>query len=182
MREALRILATEGVVEMTSGGGTFVRTLDRDELDELYDLRIMIEPTIAADIVRHITRAEVDALEKRAQEMASTHEISRWMRANFEFHTRLYDAAHRPRTAEILRSLLAAVQPYSHENIDQLGGRGQADDEHRAMIAALRSGDADALARLFGSHLASAKNRVGQALGGEGEGEIDPLAPLRGGR
>ncbi|MDT3316214.1 GntR family transcriptional regulator [Microbacterium sp. KSW4-11] len=181
VREALRILATEGVVEMTPGGGTFVRTLDRDELDELYDLRIMIEPTIAADIVTHITRAEVDALEKRAEEMASTQEISRWMRANFEFHTRLYDAARRPRTAEILRSLLAAVQPYSHENIDQLGGRGQADEEHREMIAALRNGDDDALAALFRSHLASAKNRVGQALGGDEE-ESDPLAPLRGSR
>ena len=181
VREALRILATEGVVEMTAGGGTFVRALDRDELDELYDLRIMIEPTIAEDIVGHITRSEIDALEKRAQEMEKVEDVSRWMRANFEFHTRLYDAANRPRTAEILRSLLAAVQPYSQENIDQLGGRGQADDEHRAMVAAIRNGDAAALADLFRSHLASAKNRVGQALGGDEE-ENDPLAPLRGGR
>jgi DNA-binding GntR family transcriptional regulator len=181
VREALRILATEGVIEMTPGGGATVRTLDRAELDELYDLRLMIEPTIAEDIVRHITRGELAALEARAQEMEAGEDIGRWMRANFEFHTRLYDAAGRPRTAEILRGLLAAVQPYSQENIDQLGGRGQADDEHRAMIAAIRDGDAGRLSDLFRSHLTSAKDRVGHALQGI-EDEPDPLAPLRGGR
>jgi DNA-binding GntR family transcriptional regulator len=181
VREALRILATEGVVEMTPGGGTYVRSLDRRELDELYDLRLMIEPTIAEEIVQHITRADIDALELRVNEMEAGEDVSRWMRANFDFHTRLYQAAGRPRTAEILKSLLAAVQPYSQENIDQLGGRRQADDEHRAMIAAIRAGDAAGLTELIRSHLASAKTRVGHALEISDE-DADPLAPLRGSR
>lgn len=178
VREALRILATEGLVEMTPGGGASVRRLDRAELEELYDLRIKLEPTVAAQIVAHITGAELARLDELVVEMEEQQDVGRWMRANFEFHTRLHAAAGLPRTQEILRSLLAAVQPYTQENIDHLGGRGQADTEHREMIAALRGQDADRLAELFRTHLVSAKNRVAQALGAPAE--VDPLAALRG--
>lgn len=178
VREALRILATEGLVEMTPGGGASVRQLDRAELEELYDLRIKIEPTIAAPIVAHVTGDELARLENLVMEMADQRDVGRWMRANFEFHARLYAASGLPRTQEILRSLLAAVQPYTQENIDHLGGRGQADGEHHEMIKALRARDADRLAELFRIHLLSAKNRVAEALGAPIE--IDPLAPLRG--
>jgi len=178
VREALRILATEGVIEMTPGGGARVRLLNRAELDELYDLRLLIEPTITRDIVERMGPDQLRALESLADRMRETPDVEQWMRSNFEFHTRLHVAAGRPRTAEILEGLLAAVQPYSQENIDQLGGRAQADLEHREMIAAIRGHDHEALARLFTDHLLSAKVRVGQSLEAE-ERETDPLAALR---
>ncbi len=179
VREALRILATEGVIEMTPGGGARVRLLNRAELDELYDLRLLIEPTIAHDIVQRMGPDELRTLDALAGEMLSTPDVEQWMRRNFEFHTRLHAAAGRPRTAEILNGLLAAVQPYSQENIDQLGGRAQADLEHREMIEAIRGGDHESLSRLFVDHLLSAKVRVGQALAAE-DLDSDPLAALRG--
>lgn len=179
VREALRILATEGIVEMLPGGGARVRTLNRAELDELYDLRLLIEPTIAVDIVERIGPDQLAALDALADAMRDDTEIDRWMRRNFEFHVRLHASAGRPRTADLLHGLLAAVQPYSQENIDQLGGRTQADTEHRQMVDAIRARDPERLARLFVDHLQSAKTRVGEALAA-GEPEVDPLAALRG--
>lgn len=179
IRDALRILATEGVIEMTPGGGARVRALNRAELDELYDLRLLIEPTIAADIVTHIGPDQLASLSTLVAEMHAVPDTDQWMRRNFDFHTRLHAAAGRPRTAEILRGLLSAVQPYSQENIDQLGGRSQADLEHREMIEAIRAQDHESLARLFVDHLRSAKTRVGEALMAS-EREPDPLAALRG--
>lgn len=179
IREALRILATEGVVEMTPGGGARVRTLDRTELDELYDLRILIEPTIARDIVGRISPDQLTSLETLADQMRELSDTDQWMRRNFEFHSQLHLAAGRPQTAEILRGLLSAVQPYSQENIDQLGGRSQADLEHREMIEAIRTRDGDRLAALFVDHLLSAKTRVARALDAA-DREVDPLAALRG--
>jgi DNA-binding GntR family transcriptional regulator len=179
IREALRILATEGVIELAPGGGASVRRLDRAELEELYDLRLMLEPTIAPLVVEHATTAVLTGLDALATEMETFDDVGRWMRSNFEFHSRLYEAADRPRTQDILRGLLSAVQPYSQENIDQLGGRGQADGEHREMIEAIREGDGERLAELFRVHLLSAKTRVAHALV-EQEADIDPLAPLRG--
>lgn len=179
VREALRILATEGLIDMTPGGGASVRRLNPAELNELYDLRILIEPTIAPAIVENITAGDLARIEALVVEMEALRDVGQWMRANVTFHLHLYQAAGLPRTAEILRSLLTAVQPYSQENIEQLGGRAQADTEHREMISAIRSGDADTLSALFRSHLVGAKERVGQHLMGA-EAEQDPLAALRG--
>ncbi|HCE5431445.1 TPA: GntR family transcriptional regulator [Legionella pneumophila] len=179
VREALRILATEGLIDMTPGGGASVRRLDRAELNELYDLRILIEPTIAPAIVQNITTADLARMEMLVADMEGMSDIGQWMRANVAFHLNLYRAANLPRTAEILRSLLTAVQPYSQENIEQLGGRAPADREHRQMISAIRTGDAGTLSALFRSHLVGAKDRVGQHLMNP-EIETDPLAALRG--
>lgn len=179
VREALRILATEGLIDMTPGGGASVRRLNHAELNELYDLRILIEPTIAPAIVENITTADLSRMETLVTEMEALSDIGQWMRANVAFHLHLYRAAHLPRTAEILRSLLTAVQPYSQENIEQLGGRAPADSEHREMISAIRNGDAERLSALFRSHLVGAKDRVGQHLLSP-ETDSDPLAALRG--
>lgn len=178
VREALRILATEGLVEIIPGGGARVRQLDRAELNELYDLRILIEPTIAAPIVERITPASILRLEALAIDMEKHDDAGQWMRLNVAFHLELYAAAEMPRTAEILRSLLTAVQPYSQENIEQLGGRGQADEEHREMISVIRARDAERLGALFRLHLGTAKNRVASHLD-HSAAQYDPLAALR---
>ncbi len=175
VREALRILATEGLVTMTSGGGAAVRALSPDELDELYDLRIMLEPTIAGPIVDGALGRNIRDLTAMAETMATTADIAVWMRTNFAFHTALYALADRPHTVGILRTLLAAVQPYSFENIELLGGKAQANDEHVQMIDAIRVGDPDRLAALFVTHLQAAKDRVSR----EHRDTVDPLTALR---
>jgi len=175
VREALRILATEGLVTMTSGGGATVRQLTSGELHELYDLRILLEPTIAEPIVNGALARSVRELAVLADEMASTTDIAVWMRTNFAFHTALYSLADRPHTESILRTLLAAVQPYSFENIEVLGGKTQANREHLEMIDAIRHGDSHRLASLFVTHLQAAKERVSQ----QHRDEVDPLAALR---
>ncbi|MFT4234469.1 MAG: GntR family transcriptional regulator, partial [Microbacterium sp.] len=90
VREALRILATAGVVTMSPGGSASVRSLARAEIEELYDLRLMIEPTIAEPIILNATAADADELESLARAMAETKETDEWMRLNFRFLERLY--------------------------------------------------------------------------------------------
>lgn len=176
VREALRILSTEGLIEMAPGGGAYVRRLDRAELQELYDLRLLIEPTIVEAIVQHASAQDLAVLTELAEQMQYQEETVRWMRRNFEFHIRLYETARLPRTGDILKGLLTAVQPYSHENVALLGGRSQADSEHVAMVECIRREDADGLAALFREHIGSARTRVAESLSLE---EEDPLGPLR---
>lgn len=178
IREALRILATDGTVLMSPGGSASVRTLDTADLEELYDLRIMLEPTIAEPITQHARPTDVTKLRERARALANTPSTPEWMRGNFEFHEFIYALANKPHTQSILHNLLTAVQPYSQENIGELGGRSQADKEHLAMVDAIESGDHETLARLFTSHLRSARDRVSEARGKHGN-EPDPLEIFR---
>lgn len=160
VREALRMLVTDGLVDMRPGDGAVVRRLDLSDIEELYELRVMLEPSLAKHIIDEARLRDLEQLTVLANEINSQTDIHQWMLLNYEFHSMLYRLANRPRTASVLQTLLDAVQPYSYENIDQLGGRSQASQEHFEMIEAIRSRDEDALAQLMSIHLSAAKDRL----------------------
>lgn len=171
VREALRVLAAEGLVTIRPGEGASVRVLTAEELEELYDLRILLEPSIAQHIVHGATRRNLLELRSIAESMDGAVDDGAWMRANFTFHSSLYALADRPHTEATLRMLLAAVQPYSASNIGLPGGRAQATAEHHEMIDAISAGDDARLATVMRTHLESARARL-RALHVPGEATI----------
>lgn len=179
IREALKILAAEGVVSMPPGGaGATVRRLSNQDLEELYHLRLVLEPDIAPHIIDGALKKHTDALRALAERMDAADDASSWMRLNFEFHTMLFELADRPHTESILRGLLSSVQPYSQENIEHLGGRPQASEEHHLMVQAIVDGDAERLARLFVIHLETAREKLVDSF--SDEKSLDPISSLRG--
>lgn len=160
VREALRMLVTEGLVDMRPGEGFYVRTLSRDDLVELYELRIALEPQLAASIIDEVRGRDLDELQRMAEAIEAATELREWIARNFEFHSRLFELSNRPRSIAILTSLLSAVQPYSAENVGRLGGRSQASREHFEMIEAIRGRDAEKLAGMFVQHLDAARQRL----------------------
>lgn len=179
VRDALRILAAQGVVLMPSdGSGATVRSLSRADLVELYELRLTIEPGIAVHLVANARPSDIDALTVLAEKMSRTTVVEEWMRLNYRFHSALYEMACRPRTEAILSSLLSAVQPYSLENVGELGGKEGASHEHHEMIAALQARDADRLAGLVRQHLQTAMERLAQAHADDDEPSLVSFQPL----
>ncbi len=160
VREALRMLLTDGLVDMRPGDGAVVRRLTLHDLEELYELRIMLEPSMARFIIDEVRPRDVDELQAVAEDVEAQGDIHQWMLKNYEFHSLLYRLANRPRTAAVLLSLLNAVQPYSYENVETLGGRNQASTEHFDMIDAIRNRNDGLLAETMSRHLASAKDRL----------------------
>lgn len=140
VREALRSLASEGLIEMTAGGRAAVRQLTLEDLQELYDLRIALEPTLAGPIVQEARSRDVTALRQQAEAMAAPVEAAAWLRLNYDFHQGLYQLSGRPHAQRICGNLLSLTQPYSQENIEVRGGRDVANDEHRQMTEALGDG------------------------------------------
>ncbi|WP_051172047.1 FCD domain-containing protein [Microbacterium indicum] len=96
--------------------------------------------------------------------MEEASDADAWLQLNFEFHTAIHELAERPRTAAILRSLLTAALPYARRNVGEMGGREQADRDHHAIVAAIRAGDGDELARLLVAHMTQAEDRVESSL------------------
>ncbi|ALV41444.1 hypothetical protein AU252_10030 [Pseudarthrobacter sulfonivorans] len=179
VREALRILTSEGIVNMPAGGsGATVRTRSLEDLVELYDLRISLEPEIAKFVTQGAMRRDIDALRTLAEKMAASSSVPEWMRLNFDFHTTLYKLANRPHTEHFLKNLLSLVQPYTQTNIEWLGGRNRADDEHAEMIKAITDDDPEKLAKLFVTHLVAARDQLVENF--EAEDKDDPLLHLRG--
>lgn len=160
VREALRMLSAEGLVTISPGEGASVTRLRSEEVAELYELRLTIEPGLSEAIVAQARAADVAELRGLVDEMDQTTDISRWLRLNYRFHLTLYRLVNRPHTERILAGLLTLVQPYSLVNVEQLGGRPRANTEHRDMVEAIRESDAESLAALIRGHLTSARDQL----------------------
>lgn len=183
VREALRMLSAEGLVTISPGEGASVTRLRSEEVAELYDLRLTIEPGLCDAIVAQARAADVTELGGLVDEMDQATDISRWLRLNYRFHLALYRLASRPHTERILAGLLGLVQPYSLVNVEQLGGRSQANTEHRDMVAAIRDSDAESLAGLIRTHLSSARDQLlahYRSAPHDVDATDDPMSLLRG--
>ena len=154
VREALRDLATEGLILFDSHKGAVVREISRTEFADLYELRLLLEPLAVARAATRIGAAEVQAAEGLADQMDATADPAEWARLNREFHLLLQQACGFP----VLAQLVRVVQDQSalftaYRTLVTRSRRGEGNDEHRAILDALKAGDSDAAAAAAQAHL-----------------------------
>lgn len=170
LREALRTLVAEDLLENDPRRGTVVIALDRARIDEIYELRAMIEPSFAPEVVRNLSRADFESLEARAAEIEATgaSDPDHWSQENFKFHLEMYALAELPIRYDVLSRLYYLLESYSRMYVHNTGGRPRAEAEHHQMIEALRRGDSEALAAAILSHVRGGHERLGDYAEHEG--------------
>lgn len=154
VREALRDLATEGLITFSPHRGATVTQLDLDDALEIYRIRLQLEPDAVERAVPAATPALLDEAERLIDEMAVS-DGARWIELNLEFHTLLLSPANSPRLFGILRSLQEAATLYVGVAIAHRGSMPTPEDEHRKILGAYRRGDATAAAAAVAEHIHS---------------------------
>jgi DNA-binding GntR family transcriptional regulator len=167
LREALRVVAGEGLVVMHRSRGAVVAHLSADEAAELYDLRLHVEPPLAGHIVACCSDR---ALERLAASVEAMERIGRtdaveWSGVNYEFHRSMYELVERPHTLRVVTQLLNLVERYSRMYVHHLDALGRVHREHAEMIEALRRHDAGRLAGAITQHLGGARERLLEEMG-----------------
>lgn len=162
VREALRDLATEGLVVFDPHRGALVRALALDEVREIYELRIVLEPLMVARVIDSITDAELDRAAGLCRDMDREPHISRWVELNRDFHAVFGKTDEGSRLATILAGLRDSAAAYVAVSLqaESLQIR-QANDEHRRLVDIYRRRDEDAAVRLTVQHLQSTLAAVG---------------------
>ena len=183
IREAMRILQAQGLVETKTGpgGGSFVGEVSRDRahallanyfyfqnvtIADIYAVRLALEPEMAASLAGKLTEAQLAELEAIMENYAAPAKDAREERlqhvASLQFHARLSDFGQNALLsffisfmAQILTDLTVYKRLYATPNHD-LWKRGR--DHQLELIAALRSGDADAARRVMASHMEMARD------------------------
>lgn len=174
VREALQRLASEGLVRIDMHRGAVVRGLNVDELTEIYELRMVLEPLAIRKAALRITPDELKRVEDLCARMESLHDdATAWAEANRDFHALLAAAAHSPYLIEMLQSLRDKAMPYVRLSMGLRDSFPEtADDEHRQMVEACRNREPDAAAEIELRHLATTRNltltAVGSATGAGG--------------
>lgn len=117
VREALRTLATEGLVEIQPHRSAVVAELSAEELEEIYFIRGILEGMAARMAAPKITQAQLERLMEILQEMKEGSDLDRWLELNRSFHETIYQAANRPRLLSIIENLRNTSTPYIRQYI-----------------------------------------------------------------
>jgi GntR family transcriptional repressor for pyruvate dehydrogenase complex len=178
LREALRLLEAQGVIEIRvgAGGGAFVarpqpQSLARllsillrmsdVSLREVLDARRLIEPELAAQAARQRDERQLAALRDcHEQLVAAPRGSEEWRRLNREFHTLLGEASHN-RPLALLWTALSTIADGHEAGVRYTADSiGEAVVAHHKILKAVEAGDADAAARAMTVHLEAAADYV----------------------
>lgn len=156
LREALKVLAAEGLVTLVPRQGCRVTELSEDDADELFPVMALLEGRCAYEAVRKATPADLKQLRRLHEVLekhAATKNIDGYYRANHDFHTRVQAIADNrwlDRATNDLRRFLRLLRGR------QLNWPGRIEDsinEHRVLIAAIEQRDAARAERVMHDHL-----------------------------
>jgi DNA-binding GntR family transcriptional regulator len=154
IREALRDLATEGLIVLDRHRGGLVRQLSRGEMEDIAMLRSLLEPTAVSMAVERISEAELDAAEALCRRMIQVTDVGAWLELNRKFHYIFHDATRSFRMSLILRSLQDAASVYVGQV--QYGYpeiRRESNLQHAALVKAARARDKNEATRIQTTHV-----------------------------
>ncbi len=151
VREALFTLAAEGLVTFGEDGSAHVTALAPEEVNELWELRNLLESHMASGIVRTATPADIAALREIVDAMDDLNGPA-WSDSNFTFHKELHRLSDMPQVADAAGRVLTKAEPYSRRAVSVLHVEGGGNVNHRKMVDALAAGDDAELARLLLHH------------------------------
>jgi DNA-binding GntR family transcriptional regulator len=163
VREALRNLESEGLVTIFPHRGATVTRLSADELQDIYDIRAVLEEMatrIAVPLLTEDTLSELESLIEGIDNYPD--DVATLVKLNHQFHLALYAASGRSHLCELIRILRFRAQHYLHVFIteSELGHTPQTQGEHRVILETCRRGDSEKAAELMHHHVA----QVGRAI------------------
>jgi hypothetical protein len=169
VREALSRLAQDGLLTRIPNRGWFVCPLSMAEADEIYALRLAIEPQAAAQACAVATPAEREAvrLAYLALEEATRSGLSALARHNRAFHLALVAAAAQPLTRKLIEQLALLAERYVAQHLRPHGRSERARAEHAALHAAWIASDRRQVEKLLTAHIGGTLEDLRQQLSGD---------------
>ena len=167
VREALSRLAQDGLLMRIPNRGWFVCPLSMGEAEEIYALRLAIEPQAAAQACESATAAEREAVKSayKALEAATRSDLSALARHNREFHLALATTETQPLTRRLIEQLALLAERYVAQHLRPHGRSDRARAEHAALHAAWIAGDSTQVATLLTAHIGGTLDDLRQQLG-----------------
>src|SRR5581483_2540590 len=153
-REALRTLEAEGLVTFYPRRGAVVATMSPDEIEEVYEIRILLETSAAQRALKRMSDSELDEIREIQKSMAETAELDLWVGLNDRLHQAIYKPSGWTRLISVIEMLRNLTTPYVRMYVTDQFDRHAADLEHAEIVAALDARDTVGLKAILRRHLA----------------------------
>lgn len=153
VRNALLILSNEGLVEMTPHLGAVVSEITREEIEEIYFLRGLLEGMAARLGAGRMTDDDLATLRAILDEMNEVTDLDEWLALNTRFHYLIYELADRPRLLSLIDSIHDSTLPYSRRYVESEEHMQVARAGHERIFAACKMRDGKLAQEALQTHL-----------------------------
>jgi len=168
VREAFRALGESGLVRLEKNRGVFVREVSVAEADQIYDLREALDELVGRKVAVTATPTQLEALHALVDEMdAATraNDVARYHPLNLKFHDSLVVATGNDKLITTYRRLIKELHLFRLRGLAQFGGLRSSNDEHRTIVKAIESKDAETAGRALKAHVLRSRDRMHKAYG-----------------
>ncbi|PSH65524.1 GntR family transcriptional regulator [Phyllobacterium sophorae] len=156
VREALKRLEAEGLVEFQRNRGAVVTSVTEPEIAEIFEVRGMLEANALRLSIPRMTDRTFQLAEEYCDAFARETDVARWAELNWQFHSCLYEDANKPFLLNLIRSVNDRIERYLRIQLTLSGGTGVDDREHRQILAACRGRNIDLASELLVKHITKA--------------------------
>lgn len=162
LREALRLLERDGLVDFQGRRGAIVTRLDTPDICEIFEMITALELLLMRRALPLISDATLDAASAVLDKMEAEDDRAKWREYNAEFHRMIYEAANRRIITERICRMRHQVDRYIREYLHLM--RETSEQQHREMLNALRMRDEAAAVALLTAHMDSASGMLAEYM------------------
>lgn len=160
MREALKVLAAEGLVVLKPRRGCYVAQMSERDLDEIFPVLALLEGRAAEEACRRVAAADFARLERIHADLerhAAANDADRFFEANQAFHNALQALAGNRWLSQLIDDTRKFLKLTRRDSLRLEGRIEQSLAEHRRILAALRKRDSAAAALAMHNHILSGR-------------------------
>jgi len=163
LREALKVLASEGMVTLRPRRGAYVTEVSDQDLDDIFPVLALLEGRVAHEATERAKPEDVRRLvsiHEALERCADAGDLDRFFEANQDFHRTLLELAGNRWLAQVIHDLRRVLRLTRHHSLLARGRVRESLNEHRAILAAIRSRDAERAGELMRAHLAKGRAAI----------------------
>jgi DNA-binding GntR family transcriptional regulator len=155
VREALRMLEAEGLIENEANKGARVPLLDSREVDIIYQMRERLEPLALSQSIPHLTAGDMRSLEQIQDSIEINSDVRGFLQLDREFHLLTYSGCHFDQLTSMVTRLWNSTQHYRRAFVSSSGpGRMWViNSEHRLLLDAIQRHDTTDAERYLSGHI-----------------------------
>ena len=156
LREALKVLAAEGLVDLKPRRGCYVTEISRQDIDDIFPLMAMLEGRcafIAVQLAKPEDIRDLKAIHEKLELAAKESRIDAFFEANQEFHRRIQELTNNRWLLSVIQDLRKVLKLSRLHSLSLEGRLQQSLEEHRVIMAAFEAGDAEKAEKSMHDHL-----------------------------
>ncbi len=164
LREAIRMLELEGYVESHSKGGVIVKNCTKEDVEEIYKIRIALEGIILEEVIKKSSQSDIKKLENIIRDtkriMDENKNNDDVFKLFSKFNNTLYSIAKMSRVEDLIKNMNLYLRRFRKMAIEDFDRKKQAYDDHVELVNAIKEHDINKALEINKIHLERSKNFI----------------------